>query len=106
MSNDLNPVELSTIREKLSAVLGIKIPAIALPQTVRNLDKALARLIDATSENFASRIERGTSLREAKTKADLSIIDAARPYLVDAIKKDKALAQRALEFTFSESVLK
>jgi Protein of unknown function (DUF2806) len=56
--------------------------------------------------NLASRIERNTSLRGAKTKAEIRIIDAAGSCLIDKIKEDKALAERALEFSFGESVLK
>jgi hypothetical protein len=106
MPDNLTPIELPSIGEKLSALLGFKLPTLALPQTARNLDKAAARLIAASAGNLASRIERNTSLREAKTKAETRIIDAAGSYLVDTIEDDKALAERALEFSFCESVLK
>ena len=106
MPDNLTPIELPTISEKLSAWLGFKFPTVALPQTARNLDKAAARLIAVSEGNLASRIERNTSLREAKTKAETRIIDVAGSCLVDKIKEDKALAERALEFSFGESVLK
>jgi hypothetical protein len=106
MLDNLTPIKLPTIGEKLSAWLGFKLPTIALPQTARNLDKALARLIVVSEGYFASQIERNTSLREAKTKAETRIIDAAGSCLVDKIKEDKALAERALEFSFGETVLK
>ena len=106
MPDNLTPIELPTIGEKLSAWLGFKFPTVALPQTARNLDKAVARLIAAGEGNLASRIERNISLREARTKAETRIIDAAGSCLVEKINEDKALAERALEFSFGESVLK
>jgi hypothetical protein len=106
MPHNPTPIDLPTIGEMLSDWLGVKLPTLAVPQTARNIDKAVARLIAVFGENLASRIEHDTSLRQAKTKAETRIIAAAGSYLVDMSKEDKALAERALEFSFSESVLK
>jgi hypothetical protein len=62
MPDNLTPIELPTIGEKLSALLGFKLPTIALPQSARNLDKTLARLIAVSGGYLASQIERYTSL--------------------------------------------
>jgi hypothetical protein len=106
MSDNPAPIELPTLWEKLSAWLGFKVPSIPLPPTAKNLDKALARIIALGESNFASRIERDTSRREAKTKEEVRIIEAAGAHLVKEIKEGSALTERALEFSFSESVLK
>ncbi len=106
MSDNPGPVELPTLWEKLSGWLGFKIPAIPLPQTAKNLDKAVARLVVAGGANLASRVERDTLLREAKGAEEARIIKAAGGHLVAEIKEGSALTERALEFSFSESVLK
>jgi hypothetical protein len=98
--------ELPTPGEKLSAWLGFKVPTIALPQTAKNLDKAVGRLISAGAENLCSRIERGTLLREARAKSEASVIEAAGAHFVEEIKEHSSMAERALEFSFSESILK
>jgi Protein of unknown function (DUF2806) len=77
-----------------------------LPQTVKNLDKAVARLVAVGGENLASRIERNTSLREARAKAEVHVIDASGAYLGSHITDGSALTERALEFAFGDSVLK
>jgi len=106
MSDNPAPIELPTLWEKLSASFGFKVPTIPLPQTAKNLDKAAARLVTAGAGNLASRIERDTLLREAKATAEARIIEAAGAHLVEEIKEGSALTERALEFSFSESVLK
>jgi hypothetical protein len=106
MSDNPAPIELPTLWEKLSARFGFKVPTIPLPQTAKNLDKAAARLVTAGGGNLASRIERDTLLREAKATAEARIIEAAGAHLVEEIKEGSALTERALEFSFSESVLK
>jgi len=106
MSDNLLPAQLPTLSERLSTWLGFKVPTIALPQTAKNRDKAAARLLAAGAGNLASRIERDTLLREAKATAEARVIEAAGAHLIEKVKEDSALTERALEFSFSESILK
>jgi hypothetical protein len=106
MAANLPPAQLPSLNEKLSAWLGFKVPTIALPQMAKNLDKAAARLVAAGAGNLASRIERNTLLREAKATAEARVIKAAGAHLVEEIKEGAPLTERALEFSFSESILK
>ena len=82
------------------------LPKLALPQTVKNADKSLGRLIGAGLDSISSRWERGAAIRQAKTEADLKVIKAAAGQLAAQSKTDPYLSERALEYTFGESVLK
>jgi hypothetical protein len=81
-------------------------PKIALPQTIRNADKALGRLIAAGAENVAGRMERNTAIRAAKKDAEVKAIKAAANQLARQMKADPQLSERALEYTFRDSILK
>jgi Protein of unknown function (DUF2806) len=106
MSENPVPTNLPTMSEKISEWLGFQLPSIPLLQTGINLEKALGRLIAAGGKNWASRIDRGTSLREARAKAEAHIIDAAGKYLGSQIEDRSPVTERALEFAFGDSVLK
>jgi hypothetical protein len=86
--------------------LPFALPKLALPQTVKNADRALARLVAAGLDNVAGRIERNTAIREGKTEAELKVIKAAAGQLAVRSKVDPQLAERALEYTFGETILK
>jgi hypothetical protein len=55
--------------EWLANQLGLPfaLPKLALPQTVKNADKALGRLFAAGLDNVAGRIERNAAIREGKS---------------------------------------
>ncbi|WP_166141181.1 DUF2806 domain-containing protein [Methylosinus sp. RM1] len=97
---------LPTLSDKLSTLLGFQIPTIPLPQTARNLDKAVSRLLLAGSDNLTGRFERGTLIRQAKTSADLRLIEEASKRLPNRLETNSNLAERALEFSLSESILR
>ena len=82
------------------------LPKLALPQTIKNADKALGRLIAAGLDNVAGRIERNTAIRGGKTEAELKVFKAAAGQLAAQSKIDPSLTERALEYTFGETVLK
>jgi predicted 3-demethylubiquinone-9 3-methyltransferase (glyoxalase superfamily) len=86
--------------------LPFALPTLALPQTIKNADKALGRLIAAGLDNVAGRIERNTAIRGGKTEAELKVIKAAAGQLAAQSKTDPYLTERALEYTFGETVLK
>jgi hypothetical protein len=94
--------------EWLAVKLGVPfaLPKLALPQTIKNADKALGRLIAAGLDNVTSRIERNTAIRGGKTEAELKVIKAAAGQLAAQSKTDPYLSERALEYAFGETVLK
>ncbi|MCD9107154.1 DUF2806 domain-containing protein [Bradyrhizobium japonicum] len=86
--------------------LPFALPKLALPQTIKNADKALGRLIAAGVDNVSGRIERNSAIRGGKTEAELKVIKAAASQLAAQSKTDPTLVERALEYTFGETVLK
>jgi hypothetical protein len=94
--------------EWLAGKLGVPfaLPKLALPQTIKNGDKAFGRLLAAGLDNASGRIERNTAIREVKTEADLTIIRSAAAEFAAQLKTDPALAERALDYTFKDSILK
>lgn len=73
MSEEL-PVEQKPIRsigEIISGWLGIKLPSIPMPQTLKNLDKAVSTLVVAVGLNFEERVNVNTSKVVAKGKIDV-----------------------------------
>jgi hypothetical protein len=58
--------QLPTIGEALANWLGVQLPSIPLPQTLKNLDKAIAKVVLASGENIEARIRKNTSRTEAK----------------------------------------
>jgi hypothetical protein len=46
--------------------LGVQIPGLVLPQTVKNLDKALGKLILALGENWATKLKQWTAVGQGK----------------------------------------
>jgi len=82
------------------------LPKIALPQTIKNADKALGRLIAAGSDNLAGRMDRDTAIRASKQDAEVRAIEAAANQLAGKMKTDPHLSERAVEYTFRDSILK
>jgi hypothetical protein len=57
--------KLPTIGEAISNWLGVQLPAVHLPQTIKNIDKAIGKIVLAGGENLEAHIKANTS----KTKA-------------------------------------
>lgn len=106
MPDDPVPVNLPTFKDWISSWLGFQLPAIHLPQTAKNLDKALGRLIEAGGANIASRWERDTSNRDARKNAEAHIIGTSGNYVAGQINNQSSLSDRALTFSFGDTVLK
>lgn len=102
------PEAKPSLLDWLAVKLGLPfaLPKLALPQTMKNADKAFGRLIAAGVDNVSGRIERDTAIREGKTEAELQVIKAAAGQLAAQSKTDPSLTERALEYTFGETVLK
>ena len=64
-------VELPTIGQLISNWLGVQLPAVAMPQTLKNIDKAIGKIILAGGENFEARIKGNTAQERAKNKINL-----------------------------------
>lgn len=65
-SNGENP--LPTLSDWLATWLGFQLPAIPMPQTLKNLDKAVGNILLAAGENGAERINANTGRVRAKGK--------------------------------------
>jgi hypothetical protein len=63
--------ELPTIGQYISNWLGVRLPTLPLPQTLKNLDKAIGKIILAMGENFESRIKSNTAKTKVTNKIDL-----------------------------------
>jgi hypothetical protein len=70
MSEDLPvPSEnkpLPTLSDWIANWLGFQLPAIPMPQTIRNLDKAVGKILLAAGENAEARIRSNTGKAKAK----------------------------------------
>jgi hypothetical protein len=77
-----------------------------LLQTAKNLDKALGRILDAGGANLASRLERDSSHRNARAKAEGRVIHASGKCLAGQIADQGSIVDRALNFSFGDSILK
>jgi hypothetical protein len=64
-----DPRELPSIGQLISEWLGVQLPSIPMPQTRKNLDKALGKVVLAAGENLETRIRGNTG----KTKARATI---------------------------------
>jgi hypothetical protein len=63
--------ELPTIGQAISNWLGVQLPSVTLPQTLRNVDKAIAKLVLATGENLEARIKANTGKAKALGKINV-----------------------------------
>lgn len=63
---------LPTIWDAFWNWLGVQAPVIPLPQTLKNLDKAIGTVVLAGGENITTRIKSNTQITKAKGKIDLS----------------------------------
>lgn len=106
MPDDPVSTNLPTLKDWISGWLGFQLPTIPLPQIAKNLDKALGRIIAAGGANIASRLERDTTHRDAQAKAEAHIIDASGNYLSGQINGQTPLTDRALKFSFGDTVLR
>lgn len=60
-----------SLRDWLSNWLGFHIPTVSMPQTVKNLDKAVSRILLAAGENVEVRIKANGGKHRAKGKIDV-----------------------------------
>jgi Protein of unknown function (DUF2806) len=63
--------QLPTIGQLVSNWLGVQLPAIPLPQTLRNIDKAIGKVILAAGANLEARIKGSTEQVKAKTEINI-----------------------------------
>ena len=62
---------LPTIGQLVSNWLGVQLPAVPMPQTLKNIDKAIGKIILAGGENFEVRIRGNTAKVRANNKINL-----------------------------------
>ncbi len=94
---------LPSLGELIEAKLGFRLPSVALPQTLKNIDKAIQRLVLAGSTNLAARIDRNTAAVEARSRADVGAIDGAGQLTRNALM---SIEGRAEQFLIADAVLK
>jgi hypothetical protein len=64
----MNDEPLPTLSDKIAEWLGFQLPTIPMPQTVKNLDKAVGKILLAVGENAEARIKANTGKAKAKGK--------------------------------------
>ncbi|MCK1391621.1 DUF2806 domain-containing protein [Bradyrhizobium sp. 1] len=62
---------LPTLSEAIANWLGFQLPSIPMPQTVKNVDKAVGQVLLAAGENAAARIKANTGKQKAKGKIEI-----------------------------------
>lgn len=91
--------------EWLESFLPFTLPRIALPQTAKNLDKALARVVDAGGDYYASSIDQTRRLQDARTGASIDLIKRGTREVAKRLAAgDEALADRSIEAAIGEQV--
>src|SRR5262245_61286126 len=63
--------DLPTLGELISNWLGFQLPSLPMPQTIKNLDKAVGNILIAGSENAVARIKTNTGKQKAKGKIEI-----------------------------------
>src|SRR5712664_3126448 len=63
--------QLPTIGQLISNWLGVQLPVVHLPQTLKNTDKAIAKIILAAGENIEVRLRGNTAKTRTRTKLDI-----------------------------------
>ena len=106
VTGDLVPPDLPTLSERLSLWLGFQVHLPALPQTLRNLDKAVGSVVGAVGENATARVNRNTTAVKARARNDAAIISASKKLLLERLGTDDELTRRALNFAFRDGILK
>src|SRR5260370_30873449 len=61
-----------TLGQAISQWLGLQMPSIRLPQTLKNVDKAFGRIVLAGGENVAERIRQSTKKIEAEGSIEIA----------------------------------
>ncbi|MBN8534647.1 MAG: DUF2806 domain-containing protein [Rhizobiales bacterium] len=95
--------KLPSLGQLIEAKLGFKLPTLALPQTAKNLDRAVARLVLAGSDNLAARIDRNTASLNARSQADAKLIEGAGDVARSALD---SIEDRAEKFATADAILK
>jgi hypothetical protein len=62
--------QLPTISEAIFNWFGVQPPAIPMKQTLKNLDKALSKIVLSMGENLETRIKSNTAKSKARGKLD------------------------------------
>jgi hypothetical protein len=103
---DLIPSDLPTLSQRLSSWFGFQVQLPSLPQTLRNVDKAISRVVEAGGENLASRFDRSTAGINARAASEVAIISEAERLLLSRIGADEDLTQRTLNYVFHDTILR
>lgn len=96
---------LPTLGELIEGVLGIRLPALRLPQVAKNTGKALGRIINAGGSAISRAIERDTERRDARHNAKLALDGLAKRTIDKTMARDRPeLVDRALDAALGRAV--
>lgn len=94
-----------SLLEWIESFLPFTIPRIPLPQAAKNLDKALARIVDAGGNYHASNIEQTSRLQDAQTNATIDFIKRGSREIGKSLASgDDALRKRSIEAAIGEHI--
>lgn len=89
--------EKPSLTEYLAECLPFKLPNIPLPQTAKNLDKAVAKIVLSGAERAVNWVERRSSIKDAKADAQIDLIRKGVEVVVREIDQGNSdLAERAV----------
>jgi hypothetical protein len=97
MSNNLP--QKPDLGDWLEDVLGLpfRLPRIPFAQTAKNLDRAVATLVAEGGENLASRVRAATARIEARSEAEITLIEYGAKQIADP-----AMARRARDYAIGD----
>lgn len=106
-SDDPNNPGKPDAKAWLEQYLPFSLPDIPLLQTAKNLDQAIAGLVNATGRNLEARIDGSTKRISARGIAEVRFIEAGASAAVDhALSGEMPLAERAIEYALGDAVQK
>ena len=103
--NDNLPTHKPSLLDYLEEFLPFRIPRIPLPQTAKNLDKAVAKLIEGKSLRQAHQMRIDCSEDRARSRARIQLIDTGAEAAVKRILGgDTLLEQRAIAAAIGDAI--
>jgi hypothetical protein len=102
---NLTPIEKPSLMEYLGEWLPFKLPRIPLPQTAKNADKALGKLILSGANLAVARWQRAARIKDAKAEAAVELIQKGSQAIAQGVDAgDNELTERAIVAAIGESV--
>ncbi len=104
-NREITAVEKPSFLKFLEGWLPFKLPRIPMPQTAKNLDKAMAKLVLLGGDEVASWLKRRSKVNDARAKATIELIRKGSDVVGEQIDAGhRELTERAIEAAIGESV--